>query len=734
MSSIKELIKKRLLVDMVQSVQPPGRWKIVVVDPKSIKILNTACRMHDILEENVTLVEDLTRKRQAYPNKEAIYFITPTESSVDRVIADFDKGNKAYAAVHLFFVAALPDHLFDKIKASPAITYVKTLKEMNVDFLACESQVFTMEQPLSLYNLYNPQNAPYMAAELTGIAQKMISVLSTLGDYPYIRYYGPPNSNTLSAKLAHRIQEELDALCRLDPDFPPPSPYKRSVLIIVDRSLDMVSPLVHEFTYQAMMNDLLVLEGGKYLYKSEGGVSTDANAAAVQTNSASLDENDPIWMLIRHWHYADAVEYIRKTFNNFLTDNKAAATALNQEGGEAGLKGVDSLKHMKDTLGSLPQFQEMKAKFSVHINICQECKSLFEKRQLDMIAAVEQDLATGENVDGRTIKFSNVMMDMVPVLDSDTISSIDKLRLLMLYIITQNGIEDDERRRLLGYAKLSLEDSQAITNLNFLGVRLSKSKDKKQNQDERGKYAYHAHHKASKKRKGESYDLSRWAPVIKSVLQDQIRNQLDATIFPWVTEPPPEDAVPAPPPPPPTGKTPREKALSLIPPDPSRPNSLRTTRASWATARKKPVEESNSEESQQKQQQQQQQAPVSELRKNGPRIILFSIGGLTFSEMRATYEVIQETQRDVVTGTTHIYNATQLVESLKDLANPVPTSEVAKSLTASGDVYNTSPTGKPDLDSAGRSSTSASLARDGKEGKDKEKGLRGMFGKKKEKG
>ena len=35
-------------------MQPAGRWKIVVVDSRSLKILSSACRMYDILEENVS--------------------------------------------------------------------------------------------------------------------------------------------------------------------------------------------------------------------------------------------------------------------------------------------------------------------------------------------------------------------------------------------------------------------------------------------------------------------------------------------------------------------------------------------------------------------------------------------------------------------------------------------------------------------------------------------------------
>jgi hypothetical protein len=37
----------------------------------------------------------------------------------------------------------------------------------------------------------------------------------------------------------------------------------RSTLIITDRSMDMTAPFLHEFTYQAMANDLLPIHDGK---------------------------------------------------------------------------------------------------------------------------------------------------------------------------------------------------------------------------------------------------------------------------------------------------------------------------------------------------------------------------------------------------------------------------------------------------------------------------------------
>lgn len=40
-------------METIKAVQPVGKWKIIVVDSKSSQIINAACKMYDILEENV---------------------------------------------------------------------------------------------------------------------------------------------------------------------------------------------------------------------------------------------------------------------------------------------------------------------------------------------------------------------------------------------------------------------------------------------------------------------------------------------------------------------------------------------------------------------------------------------------------------------------------------------------------------------------------------------------------
>jgi syntaxin-binding protein 1 len=49
-----------------------------------------------------------------------------------------------------------------------------------------------------------------------------------------------------------------------------------------------------------------------------------------------------------------------------------------------------NVNDLKDMLASLPQFQTQREQFSLHLDMAQECMSLFEKKRLNIAAGVEQ--------------------------------------------------------------------------------------------------------------------------------------------------------------------------------------------------------------------------------------------------------------------------------------------------------------------------------------------------------
>ena len=65
--TLKDLAKGAIL-DMVRSVNPgTDRWKVLVVDTLTVKILSSACSLSDVTDEQVMIVESLEKPRQPMP-------------------------------------------------------------------------------------------------------------------------------------------------------------------------------------------------------------------------------------------------------------------------------------------------------------------------------------------------------------------------------------------------------------------------------------------------------------------------------------------------------------------------------------------------------------------------------------------------------------------------------------------------------------------------------------------
>ena len=67
------------------------------------RVLSSAAKMSEILDCNVSVVEDLHKIREPLPLV-GVYFVQPTSRNVERILADFPEGEKAlYQSVHIFF-------------------------------------------------------------------------------------------------------------------------------------------------------------------------------------------------------------------------------------------------------------------------------------------------------------------------------------------------------------------------------------------------------------------------------------------------------------------------------------------------------------------------------------------------------------------------------------------------------------------------------------------------------
>jgi len=449
----------------------PG-WKILIVDEHAMRVISAAVGMYDIMERKVTLVESLEKKRAPFPDLGAVYVVEPTESSVSRIIDDFSSGKPLYGnGVFLYFLERLPDHLLDMIKqCKPLLKRVKALSEINIDFLAKEERAFTLDMRDSFKSFYLRNNAT--PAERV-IADKLVTVCATLNEYPHIRFR---QSSAVCSSLSAIFHLKMDEFVSQNPSWwyhggpqkNQAAKRERGTFLLLDRADDCLTPLMHDFTYQAMVHDLLKMDGDRITYQNEKA----DDVTQTEAKDALLDERDAVWVDLRGKHIAAVIDNLSARIREIMNSSTGSAFG----GGNKG-SGNMSLSEMASALKALPEYKEVMSKVSQHMHLAYECMDAFRGENLMELSEFEQTIATGKDEDGR----SPSLADMIDTAERLLMKMKDpkaRLRLILILTISQGGLRQQDRRRLMNAAELSRADMKTLNSLEILGLSTLAAADK----------------------------------------------------------------------------------------------------------------------------------------------------------------------------------------------------------------------------------------------------------------
>ncbi|KAF2148950.1 Sec1-like protein [Myriangium duriaei CBS 260.36] len=597
--------QREIIINTLRSTTQ-GQWKVLVLDESSGKLINNVINQDDILNENITHIEYIEQRRQTNRDVDAIYFLSAKPHIIDCIMADFER--RRYRRSNLIWTSLPNPALRDRIdKSAIAREQIATFKVLNIDFFPRESHLVTFRDPWEFPILFHPGCNSLVRQQMEDVAQKIVGVCVSLGEYPIIRYYRPTaprhEASVLCSHLARFVQDELDLYAKFHDDFPPPMARPRGLLYIVDRSMDVCAPLLHEFTYQAMAFDLLpIREGDKITYKT----TVNEGRPDQEIKDVEITEKDKIWVDNRHSHMKDTIEKLMGDFQRFIDSNPHFTKSDSDN--------ANSLNAIKDMLAGLPQFQEMKEAYSLHLSMAQECMNIFQKQKLPDVASVEQILATGLDEDYRKPK--NLTDQVVRTLDDDSVTLPDRLRLLALYLIYRDGILPADLQKLVYHSQLQVNDLAVLQNLDFLGICTTRAL-----KETRPPPAAVFPFKPPLNMVGqEEYALSRYEPALRHLLTAHAISTIDPQIFPY-TKPPLEADT---------------EAMSAA-------TSMRTAKPTWA---KKTTTSSEPRQ----------------------RVIVYVAGGATYSEARACYEASNKHNKEVVLVTSHMQTPALFMRQLGDLS------------------------------------------------------------------
>ena len=339
---------------------------------------------------------------------------------------------------------------------------IETFKEIKLDILLAERNVYQMDNKDTLKMIYGATPDSKHAAYL---ARKLATLCVSLSEYPSIRYQ---QSSPFARDVAAILNDMLKEFKSSNPAFVPngersDSPRDRGQLLIADRTFDTVSPLMHEYTYQAIANDLLNIREGVVSYTvQEGRGSVEKQAV--------LNEKDELWMDLRYEHIASVINVIKDKMADILENNKTAGMAKGSGGGSD-----VSIESMSAAVKQLPEYRQTMSKIGQHVSLAQQCMKVFTKENLMEVSLLEQTMSTGYDEDGKEFKGPKLVQHLGEMLEDSRPTKLDKIRLLAIFLMTSRAISGADRLSLIQSAKLSGPEQQVLVNFERLGQMMHAS-------------------------------------------------------------------------------------------------------------------------------------------------------------------------------------------------------------------------------------------------------------------
>lgn len=199
-------------------------------------------------------------------------------------------------------------------------------------------------------------------------------MLICLGNVPIIRSQRGNAAEMVAKKLEKKLRDNVfDArnnLFHMDATQVGNFSFQRPLLIILDRNVDIATPLHHTWTYQALTHDVLDLTLNKVSVEDKepsGGVRN-------KTKVCHLDSNDKFWTTHKGSPFPTVAEAIQEELEQYRSSEeevKRLKTSMGIENESDLMLNMvsDNTAKLTSAVNSLPQLIEKKRLIDMHTTI-----------------------------------------------------------------------------------------------------------------------------------------------------------------------------------------------------------------------------------------------------------------------------------------------------------------------------------------------------------------------------
>lgn len=277
---------------------------------------------------------------------------------------------------------------------------VREVKELYADYLAVNPNLFSLNIPNCMSRLN------WLPDALARSVQGVVSILLSLKLNPVIRYRA---GSAVAHTMAKQIFEQITKECSLFDFRTHENGAAPPLLLILDRRDDPVTPLLHQWTYQAMVHELLNIRNNRVDLSGVQGIPKDFKELVL---SGDQDEFYGKNMYANFGEIGSTIKGLMEEFQRKAKDQKK----------------VESIADMKNFIETYPQFKKMSGTVQKHLCIMGELSSLTTKRNLFEVSELEQEIAC-------KAEHSQQLQRIKKIIGDERTSINDVLKLVALYAL-----------------------------------------------------------------------------------------------------------------------------------------------------------------------------------------------------------------------------------------------------------------------------------------------------------
>ncbi|CAG7734227.1 unnamed protein product [Allacma fusca] len=478
---------------MIQSCGPG--MKILLMDKETTAVVSTVYAQSEIMEKEVYLCDRLDNisNRESLRHLKCLTFLRPSQENIHLLAMELK--SPMYGSYFLHWTNVISKSDVKRLAEADEQEVVREICELFADFIPLSPHCMISSIPVGPVFA----EGDLLADGLThNVASVIISFLLAVKKYPIIRYTeGSMPTQKLADKIHNLINKESNLF-----DFHGRNA-SRPVLLILDRRDDSLTPLLNQWTYQAMVHELLTIKNHRVSLANAPGIHKDFREVVL------TPDNDTFYANNMYADFGAVGQSLRQLVEEFQAKAKTHQK-------------VESIEDMKSFVENYPHFKQMSGTVSKHVAVVGELARLNEKYHLLEVSELEQELACHSN-------HSASLQKLKQLLDNNKIRDEDALRLVLLYALRYESHSNNDIVGLVSKLKsrgLSQENIDTVLKLLKFGGA------KKRRSDLYGSDPVAVTKRLIKGMQGVENIYTQHTPWMKGIVEDLLKGRLREGAFP----------------------------------------------------------------------------------------------------------------------------------------------------------------------------------------------------------